>query len=167
MTAIVVDASVAFAASEIEKEPARACWQCLRSIEEGPLSVAMTKDVHDEWRKHAKNYARAWLRRMVARKRFRRVAVDPAVFEQILDLAELHFGEQVAKIRAVQKDIRLIEAALASDRRILSADEVVRAYFAECLGGEWGVFYWAGPAHPGACAWLTAGAPDDDTFRLE
>lgn len=72
---------------------------------------------------------------------------------------------------AMMKDIHLIEAALLSEKRIISLDEEARSYYAAASDRikEIKSVLWVNPDMQGeeAIQWLERGAPADHNRRLD
>ncbi|MCC3509415.1 MAG: hypothetical protein JGK29_09925 [Microcoleus sp. PH2017_17_BER_D_A] len=88
----------------------------------------MTPDIRDEWNKHQSKSARIWLRRMVAKKKLCPcdIAVDDNLWSQVESIAESDKEREI-----MVKDLRLVEAAIATDRTVISLDNKVRQCFAK------------------------------------
>ncbi len=132
MASIVVDASVARScgnATAIHPLPIK-CRDFLLAMQEHQHSVVMTKEIRAEWDKHQSRFALTWLRQMVARKQFKAIPLpelDQDIWKPIESLAKTD-----KERAAMTKDILLLEAAIATDRRIASLDEnTARKYFTE------------------------------------
>lgn len=130
----------------------------------------MTPEIRAEWNKHQSRQAQAWLRQMVARRKL--VALpspEPAkeLWEALENLAKM--DEQRFEI---VKDICLLEAALASDRTIISLDEnTARRFFhqASLQLKLLRTIVWVNPDKIEAerpIEWLEAGAPADPERML-
>jgi hypothetical protein len=127
---LVIDASVARSCGgpDAEYPTSVHCRDFLNAVLELCHQVVMNPDIRDEWNKHQSRQAKVWLRRMVAR---RRLVAQPNP-ERNLELWS--FLEKMAKTdreyHEITKDICLLEAALVSDRIIISLDEnTARKYF--------------------------------------
>jgi hypothetical protein len=125
---LVVDASVARAAGTTQAPISKNCRITLLAIyDEGHL-VVMTNDINAEWRKHNSIYARKWLGSMVARKKVVRIDIEPSLdLRKTIDQVDTSEKNR----QAMAKDVHLLEAALATDRKVLSLDDVVRTLFAK------------------------------------
>jgi hypothetical protein len=127
---LVIDASVARSCggSEANYPTSVHCRDFLNAVLELSHQVVMNPAIRDEWNKHESSYALAWRRSMVAKKRLvvqSKSERDPAIWD---------FLEKMAKTdrqyHEITKDICLLEAALASDRIIISLDEnTARKFF--------------------------------------
>jgi hypothetical protein len=132
MVNIVVDASVARSCGDskaIHPLPIQ-CRDFLIAMQECKHSVVMTKEIREEWNKHQSRFALTWLRQMIAIKQFKAVSLpelDQEIWEPIEACAKTD-----KERAAMTKDILLLEAALATDRRIVSLDEnTARRYFTD------------------------------------
>ncbi|MCX8068367.1 MAG: hypothetical protein N3B68_11290 [Anaerolineae bacterium] len=69
----------------------------------------------------------------------------------------------------MEKDLFLIELALASDRRIISLNEKQREQFSQLAKHipELADILWLNPDREDVPAWLQRGAPDDPQYRLD
>jgi hypothetical protein len=130
MVNIVVDASVVRSCGDskaIHPLPIQ-CRDFLLAMQKYEHSVVMTKDIKEEWDKHQSHFALTWLRQMIAKKQFKAIylpEIDQEIWQPIEALAETDKQRE-----DMTKDILLLEAALATDRRIVSLDEnTARKYF--------------------------------------
>jgi hypothetical protein len=166
MASLVVDASVARScgdATAIHPLPIQ-CRDFLLAMQQYQHSVVMTKDIKSEWDKHQSRFALMWLRQMVATKRFKAITL-PEVDSEIWDLIE-SLAKTDKERAAMTKDILLLEAALASDRRIVSLDEnTARKYFTDAAKeiAKLQQLIWVNPSKPEETPieWLQDGAPED------
>jgi hypothetical protein len=167
--AIVIDASVAHACGRrgevLSPGISVACADALQAIKDSGLHAAMSEHLEEEWLRHASTFARKWLVQMFSRKRVRRLASIP-----------LHVGlRRVLPTlpdegiqRAIEKDLHLIDLALAADRRIISLDERMRMHLGN-LTPRVNVLsrvHWANPRHAACLVWLRTGSPDDRELLL-
>ncbi|MEN3330870.1 MAG: hypothetical protein V7641_235 [Blastocatellia bacterium] len=102
----------------------------------------MTEAIRDEWNRHQSRFARAWRVTMVARRKLHiiEVAPDGNLREKIS-----HVAARTQDGEAMLKDAHLIEAAIVTDRIVVSLDETVRVlYIAAALRvGEIRKILWA------------------------
>jgi hypothetical protein len=116
---LVVDASVAQSAGETEHPVSSACRKCLEAIRLICHRVVVTPDIQEEWDRHMSRFTRKWRRSMAARRKPVR-CLDPANVSLDLD------GYATSARSAIEKDLRLLQAALAADRVIVTRDESLR-----------------------------------------
>ena len=127
---LVIDASIARSAGPPHSiHPTSSnCRNFLENVLLICHQIAMTPEIREEWNNHQSRFAREWRARMVAKKKL-------YLLTDILPDKELWKGlENIAKTdqqRAqIVKDIHLLEAALASDKIVVSLDEnTARKYF--------------------------------------
>ena len=155
---LVIDADVARSAGGSEHPTSSACRAFLRTVLEVGNHVVMTQMLLEEWRRHRSRYSAIWLRQMFARKRvYSDVAEPDATLGQRIDDSLFEKERVVA-----QKDLHLIEAALATDRLVASRDEHAREAFwhASAVVGELKCIVWVNPTRPvdGPFDWLRSGA---------
>lgn len=160
---MVIDASIAKAAGEVSQHPtSRHCREFLDAFDVGPHMMAMTGPIRDEWNRHQSRYARRWRSAMMSRRRIQTVVVEPR-HQRIEHIRKLDLGEKQADV--MEKDCHLLEAALASDKRIASLDDEVRGLFHQHHASipEIGGICWVNPDRPEekAIPWLESGAPAD------
>lgn len=125
---LVIDASVMRSAGETEHPVSSACREALGVILRVCHRVAMTDAIRDEWKSHMSRFARKWLCQMAARRKPSE-RVNPA--DVTVDVAEWSDPDR----RVVEKDLRLIEAALSSDRIIMTRDDVFQRTLAKTRKG--------------------------------
>jgi hypothetical protein len=164
---LVIDASVARAAGpEGATHPtAKHCRDFLLATLDVCHRAVFTPAIAEEGGEHQSGFAHQWRLSMFARKKIDRLGgqPDPRLRGQI--------GEAAAGAKEqdeMQKDVHLVEAALAGSMRVASLDETVRAYFRAAAISVLRLrsVCWVNPdiSDEDALAWLKAGAPADD-FR--
>lgn len=88
--------------------------------------AVMTPEILAEWNQHQSGFARKWRRSMVARKKLIPLNVEERQdLRQQVELANITQGQK----NAMLKDCHLIEAAINTDRRIISLDDTARKLF--------------------------------------
>jgi hypothetical protein len=165
---LVIDASIAMAAGDISMHPtSRHCREFLQAVLTICHRAVMTRPIKQEWDKHQSNIARRWRLSMVARKKLEFLQIDKS------SSLEEQFSQLVTRPRVLailEKDRHLIEAALASDNRVASLDEEVRAHLKEHNDRlpELRLICWVNPdtTDEDACDWLRAGAPVERSRTL-
>lgn len=124
---LVIDASIAFAAGGLEsRQPIGVtCRDFLIAVRGICHRMAWSEVIKAEWDKHESAFALQWRLSMMKLKKLR--PVKDELHEDLRDAIGTHSEDQnVAEI--MLKDAHLIEAALATDRRIVSLDEAVRGH---------------------------------------
>jgi hypothetical protein len=157
---IVVDASIARAAGEEsatfpDSKNARDCLKCILANKH---SLVSSPELWAEWRKHQSRFASLWLTRMHARRLVRRIQ---SPFDQNLrgriEAATVSRKEWIQ----LEKDCILVEAALVTDKIILSLDDAARNLFRQSSAkvGELRSIHWANPcrAEEQAADWIASG----------
>src|SRR4051812_31115831 len=127
----------------------------------------MTAPIQEEWNKHQSRFARRWRLSMMARRKVKIVEIEVHSF------LERRFPKVAASpfiLAIMEKDRRLVEAALLSDQRIASLDETVRKHFrdhGERLP-ELRKICWVNPDNvdDDVCDWLKNGAPAERSRML-
>lgn len=148
---LVVDASVARSAGETVHPVSSACRRYLIDVMKICHRVAVTSEILDEWKRHQSRFTVKWRRQMAARKK-PLVKVTP--HGTGLDLGALADGPR----NIVEKDLCLLEAALAADKVIVTRDDSLRVAL---NGTEDGArlarrFVWHNPVRDNASTLLDA-----------
>jgi hypothetical protein len=162
---IVVDASVARGSGNVTTEAALSlrCRDVLVAIERYEHRVVISDDIRREWRAHASKYSWLWLTNMISRNRH--VAVDPNADEELRKAIDsLPEDER----QAARKDLLLTEAALDSDRCVISLDKEMREILHRVAQElpRIGAINWVNPESDKCLPWIIAGAPDDPDLQL-
>jgi hypothetical protein len=129
--------------------------------------VVFSPEISAEWRRHERAFARGWRTRMIASGRV----------EFIKDVRSDELRERLAAAapssparRAIAKDAHLVEAAVATDRIIVSLDEEVRGHLCGVCPqvSEVREILWANPAREeeGVPSWLERGARVEKKRKL-
>ncbi|GAB4196442.1 MAG: hypothetical protein Fur006_43950 [Coleofasciculaceae cyanobacterium] len=126
---LVIDASVARSSGgeEATYPTSLHCRDFLKAVLDICHKVVMTPDIKEEWNKHQSEFARKWRSQMVARRKFEflDIPVNNELWEKIdiIATSNKHRAEMF-------KDLRLIEAALATDKTVISLDDnTARKFF--------------------------------------
>lgn len=174
--AIVVDVSVARAASDRVEPELAACRLALAAMYDYGHKVAMSSEVFGEWMKltktrgdiprpYASIIAIQWLKDMRSSGR-----VDNIVLEADSELRQraLQGLKDQDRVGAVAKDFHLVETALQSDQRVLSIDQKMFAHLGNLqeITNEICAVMWVNPVHDPAESWLSSGAPDTPAYHV-
>jgi hypothetical protein len=136
---LVIDASVARSSCDspdaeypidVHRRTPFHCRDFLGAVLKSCHQVVMTPDIREEWNRHKSRYSHKWRKKMMDKRRLL-FKPEPDRNKKLWD-----FLEKMAKTdrehHEITKDICLLEAALASDRIIISLDEnTARKYFNE------------------------------------
>jgi hypothetical protein len=165
---LVIDTSVTSAAgSEASEDPtASSCRDFLKAVLKICHKFVLTPEMHVEWREHRSSFASTWLTSMDARKKVIRIAA--ADVERLgTRIAQFSDGEER---EAMIKDLPLLLAANATDSRVVSLDEKVRALLTAVSVhiGQIRNIVWVNPSKPneGVPTWLEDDAPVQDQRKL-
>jgi hypothetical protein len=127
----------------------------------------MTREIGAEWDIHSHPFARRWRRSMNAKRRVDRPNVD---HDDVFCLKIERASQTEKALVAMEKDLRLIEAARVTDNRVISLDDTARSYFSAASSqvGELRDILWVNPANDDEtpAKWLTKGAPNEEQRRL-
>jgi len=159
MSRIVVDASVARAAGGLDrKAPSGPCSEALIAVMRHEHSVVVSEPVLTEWKRHASKFSRTWLKSMYAQRRVHHIKNDHwRGIDRVSDAARSLGGSDED---AVLKDLPLVDAAMVTDRRVISDDRAQAQLLRDLVPqvSELGDLAWV-PASDGvAAAWLHDGA---------
>ena len=127
---LVIDASVARAAGgdDAIHPTSIHCRDFLQAVLENSHQVVMTPDIKHEWDKHQSRAARRWLRIMVSKKKLVPLSDLPANNE-LWDVCD-RLAETDNQRQEMFKDLRLLEAALVTDKIVISLDDnTARKFF--------------------------------------
>jgi hypothetical protein len=159
---LVIDISVASAATErITLDlTSKNCCDFLKAILDCEHHFVMTPDIKDEWDRHQSIFARKWRLKMLGMKR---VAILPVEANQKLRARLDAIAKTDNERAAMLKDCLLIEAAIASDKTVISRDERARIPFKQAaIAGirELQNIVWVNPDKPEETPieWLKSGA---------
>jgi hypothetical protein len=160
---LVIDASVATSSGERGRR-GEMCQSFLRvMIDETAHRLVMTREIGAEWDIHSHPFARHWRTSMNAKRRVDRPSMD---HDQILRQKIVRANPAEKSLAAMEKDLHLIEAAKATDNRIISLDDTARRLFSSVSGsiGELGQILWINPTNENETPiqWLKEGSPNEE-----
>src|ERR1700687_4213677 len=152
---LVVDASVASAAGQTMHPTSFRSREFLGEVLRISHRMVMTATLATEWDRHQSLYAARWRAEMRTRN-------------NVVDIADVRNDEvrrQVTFSITVQKDLHLIEAALATDQIVVSLDD--RAQTDLCVEATKDVT-WVNAVTEGGHAiyWLRDGGPPKNEWKL-
>jgi len=160
---LVIDASVAQSCGgpdSVHPTAAR-CRDFLLAVLQVCHRVVMPKALRDQWRDHRSWYSSTWLTSMFARKKVQLECEDPP---NSLEAPLRGAGLNDEQLTHALGDRHLVEAALSSDRIVVSRDNNARAAFRQAAGSvaEIRNITWVNPEEESdPRKWLEAGGPAD------
>ena len=126
---LIVDADIARSSGMTEHPVSRNSRESLEFIINNDLKLAMCPELFNEWKKHKSIFAKKWLVSMYAKKKV--VRINPISEAQTkVDNAIITPKEK----SIASKDAHLIDAALFTDKVILSNDDNARTVFCKISG---------------------------------
>jgi hypothetical protein len=165
---LVIDASIARAAGETSMHPtSRNCREFLQAVLNLCHRMAMTEAIQAEWNQHQSRFARGWRTSMVARRKVE--FIEFAAHRSLQKRIERAVADvDIAAI--IEKDRRLIEAALMTDPRVVALDDAVRKHLQDYRFAlpEVRSICWVNLStlEEPAIAWLKSGAPAERSRLL-
>jgi len=143
------------------------CRDFLMAVRSVCHRLVMTEEIREEWERHSSGFSRSWRVAMVGlRKEIPRAPDQIPALDQYLD--SLAISDEVRL--AMRKDKRLVEAALATDRIVISLDERVRGHFGSGVASvpDLARIIWVNPGVEAeqAIDWLRGGAKLENSRRL-
>lgn len=167
---LVIDADVAQASGDEDATDPRAvnCRDFLKEVMTQNHRLVMTRKISDEWKRHQSRFALEWRMSMDARRRVDRI--DPPEYDELQGKVA-NTTDSEDEIKVMQKDLHLLEAALVTDKTIISLDETVRTLFAQTSQqvSEIRDIIWVNPertTEEQPIDWLQSGAPPEAHRQL-
>lgn len=166
---LVIDASVARAAGgEDATFPiSKYCRDFLSTTLTICHHIVMTPEIENEWKRHQSAFARKWRRYMEGKKKIYRLknAVNNELRRKFENISIKDTEKEV-----MLKDIHLIEAALVTDKIVISLDEEARElfYVSSTKLGELKDAIWINPGklEEKSIVWLENGANNEKHRHL-
>ena len=163
---LVIDASVARAAGgeDTDSPTAKYCRDFLKAVLKICHHVVMSPEISEEWKRHQSRFTRGWRVAMEARKKvyYIEAAFHPGLHEKIERVLPL---VKKSEFEAMRKDFLLIEAALVTDKIVVSRDDTVRRLFSLAAPsvGELRSIAWVNPEkeEETLIPWLEKGAKSE------
>lgn len=176
--AIVIDASVARAASESGKPEPSACRATLLAMLTHNHKVAMSASLCGEWMKprpdthspYATAFALRWLTQMQSQQRVVEIHATPdsEALRHRCIVASDQNPQTTTSAPAVAKDFHLVDLALQTDRRVVSLDRkiVTRLALLKDSTPEICPIMWLHPVQHDAAEWLRNGGFEDEQYYV-
>lgn len=128
----------------------------------------MPPKLKDEWDAHKSLFARTWLTAMASRGRVIFDEVPPG--KRMRREIEKAGAANQRDVAALRKDFHLVEAAIATDRTVVSLDETVRQLFMAAAQGVAAItkVVWVNPTITAEqpVTWLKNGAKPENARML-
>ncbi len=161
---LVIDVSVANTAGpprEDQPDQSRGCAAFLDAVRQSEHLLVMTQDIEREWIASDADYATRWRSAMVS---LGKVCFSGAAADSELRAKIGSSLRGTSEQREMLKDAHLIEAAIDTDRRVVSCDETVRRLYRRVAPrvDELREIVWVNPtktADDEPIPWLQDGAP--------
>lgn len=167
---LVIDASIAHAAGSAGQALSpcsKHCRDFLLAIRKAKHSVVLTEEIKTEWAKHESAFAKEWRITMLQRglAYIIRTSSSAELSEKVSNLSATQ-----KEIKAMLKDLLLIEAALVTDKTVVALDEISRKLFAKSSDEivELAEINWVNPdrKEENSIFWLKHGAWPEKTRQL-
>lgn len=164
---LVVDADIVAAATAHVNPRSVQCTTLLATILATRHVVTLPPFLREEWERRFPRASHIWLTAMYARRLVHEPELNPNRGVAGA-LARLPFHPDIVAI--VVKDAHLLEAALATDRIVLSMDETAYYHFCDAAAtlSQIRPVMWANPerAADDCITWLTTGAKPETKRRI-
>jgi predicted nucleic acid-binding protein len=122
---LVVDTSIFRSAGRTDNPESSRSREILDGIMKICHKVVFTPYIYSEWRKHRSNFSSTWLASMTARKKITRLKDEEVRNDQLrLQIDKLSLSDKLGN--AIDKDLPFVEAAIATDKTIISRDEKMK-----------------------------------------
>ena len=162
---LVIDVSVANTAGpprEDQPDPSRSCAEFLDAVRQSEHLLVMTQDIEREWDASDADYATRWRSAMVS---IGKVYFSRAVVGSELRAKIRSSVKGTSEQQGMLKDAHLIEAAVDTDRRVISCDETARRLYRRVFKrvDDLREIVWVNPtiAADDPIPWIQGGAPAD------
>ena len=166
---LVIDTSVTSAAgSENAIHPVpKQCRECLLRVLKHEHLFVITEEIWEEWKRHRSSFASEWLTSMRARRLIYRA--QEVVNNSLRAKLEKHAKSDMDR-EEMLKDVRLLEAAIATDKSVISLNELDRKRFQSVASriGEIRPIVWVNPIFPEeqCLVWLENSCPVEKRRQL-
>lgn len=167
---LVVDACIARAAggSGAHHEGSISARNFLVEFKKHDFIAGMNRDLFAEWKRHESSFARKWRRSMIGARRF--PILDHSKSNQTI-WTRINTRREHRELKQLMlKDRPLMEAALNTDKRIVSFDERSRKAFARTSSiiNDFKKIIWVNPSkNENSIDWLRNGAKKEKCRLLE
>lgn len=173
MPLVIVDANVARSAGQPKPDAGAPAPQCVDALEairdracnQGDMQIAMSQELLQEWLRHARAFASAWLYDLRSRGHVQFFSLDSTVQADITQAATT-VGQNCRV--PIEKDKHLVSLALQTDRRVVSNETQLPRHLANAAAhlALLSSIHWAHPINPIAISWLRSGAPENEGLYI-
>ncbi len=157
---LVIDADVVHSAGETEHPVSSACRRFLETVLDVGHQVVIIDAILAEWHHHLSRYSRRWRRQMYGRRRVYRIDQAKERDNNLRNRIDAAVHRDQKAI--IDKDVHLIEAAIATDQLVTSKDGSARGVFKDASDGvvELKQIVWVNPTcdNEKPIEWLQNGA---------
>jgi hypothetical protein len=164
---LVIDTNIARSVSETTNPTSINCRNFLEKMRDLEFRLVISQELLEEWNRHRSRFFLRWLSQMFARKL--QVQVNDVENDTLRSQIEKHASSE-KDAEEMLKDVLLLEAALVTDKTVVSMNEIDRKRFAEICEHIALIrdVVWANPdiTDEKCLEWLEEGAPDDDFRKL-
>ncbi|HBL12780.1 MAG TPA: hypothetical protein DD379_15535 [Cyanobacteria bacterium UBA11162] len=171
---LVIDACVAGSSGKEDAiEPVSVhCRDFLQAVLEMSHKVVMTPAIRDEWNEHQSQFARKWRLQMLSKRKLEilDIPTNNKLWNEIYQIIESVTRSNKQQEEMI-KDIHLVEAALVTDKTVISLDDnTARRFFSKAAAqvDELKDIVWVNPdkiEEEQPIEWLQNGA-NPETDRL-
>ncbi|MYG00087.1 hypothetical protein F4212_13280 [Candidatus Poribacteria bacterium] len=166
---LVIDTDVVQSSGSENATDPRAvnCRDFLKAVRFHNYRVVVTREINAEWKRHKSGFAHEWKVSMYVRRRI--VDINPPENDALHDKITTTTNDP-DEVEVMEKDFHLLQAALETDKIIISLDQTVRILFANASHhvGEIRIIIWVNPerTEEQPIAWLQNGAPPEAHRQL-
>ncbi|MGG4470004.1 hypothetical protein ABER68_18345 [Paenibacillus alvei] len=165
---LIIDACVARSASENQKPVSTNCRELLSEVLKSNHKLGFTNELSQEWKKHNSKFSALVLATLIRRNRVLNIEGNEDSFNFRTKVAEI---KDKARIPAISKDLHLVEAALLTDKIVLSSDTNARGHFSVVLDDfpELSDVMWLNPVseEDSVVSWLLQGCKTENNKMLK
>jgi len=164
---IVIDACIAHSAGGRNSPVSYECSEFLRRIFKICHTFAISDKLKEEWEKHRTPYALRWYNSMHSKDKIEEIG---DIKNNVLRDKIINSGLTNDELKTVLKDIHILEAALETDKIVISTDDRVRNLLKGISASiiELRDIIWVNPKHDlnFLLYWLKKGANPREDLKL-
>ncbi|MGO9553548.1 MAG: hypothetical protein ACLP2U_00775 [Syntrophobacteraceae bacterium] len=152
---LVIDTCIFRSAGRTDHPESRLSREFLAAVLKICHRIVFSRQLSAEWNRNRSNYSYRWLASMTARKKVLRIEDSQVVQNELREkLRDLPLDMEQRD--AIEKDLPLIETALAADKLIISKDERMREIL-DAISSRIGMLkscLWLNPVIEDSITWL-------------